>query len=103
MSDIPDHPDPPLGGPEAPVAVFPLVYANMVMIHGRAFDVMLDFAARQPEVASGPVRPDEIGVRVATSWAQLKSMIPLLTRVVADYEAANGVIPSPGFEEDSRS
>lgn len=101
MSDIPE-PEIPETEPTQ-IAIFPVVYANAVTMHGRAFDAMLDFGVRQPEAPSGPVRPEEIGVRVATSWGQLKSMIPLLTRMVADYEERNGVIPSPGFDEDSRA
>jgi hypothetical protein len=36
-------------------------------------------------------------VRVAMSWAHLKSMIPLFVRVVADYETKLGQIPTPGL------
>lgn len=102
MSDIPepDRHDEPTA---EQVALFPLVYANVLTIHANPFDVMLDFAARQPEAPPGPVSHHEIGVRIATSWGQLKAMIPLLTRVVADYEEIHGVIPSPGFEQDARS
>jgi hypothetical protein len=34
------------------------------------------------------------------SWGHLKSMIPLLARMVADYESRVGEIPAPGFEDN---
>jgi hypothetical protein len=76
------------------------VYTNAVAISGGPFDVTLVFGLQQQE------RPDRPGdrpaveevVRVSMSWGHAKSMIPLLARVVADYESKVGEIPAPGFE-----
>jgi hypothetical protein len=77
-----------------------LQYANVMKIAGGPFDVTLVFgqqdhtAGRQP----GQTPASEVA-RIAMSWAHLKSMIPLLARVVADYETEVGEIPSPGFDQ----
>ena len=76
------------------------VYTNAVAINGGPFDVTLVFGLQQQEQ---PAQPDERApvqevVRVSMSWGHAKSMIPLLARVVADYESKVGEIPAPGFE-----
>lgn len=99
--DLPDQPTPD-EGPAAASSQLPFFYANAVTLHGRPFDVMLDFALRTPETDRGPLTEQELVARIGCSWGHLKSMLPLLARMVADYEEANGVIPAPGFEDDSR-
>lgn len=82
------------------------VYANAVKINGGAFDVMLTFGLQQvppngaPEQEQPPV--DEV-VRVSMSWGHAKSMIPLLARMVADYESKYGEVPAPGFGDNWRA
>ncbi len=82
------------------------VYANAVKIHGGAFDVMLAFGLQQGPVdgpEDGRPAPVEEVVRVSMSWAHAKSMIPLLARLVADYEAKYGEVPAPGFDDNWRA
>lgn len=82
------------------------VYANAVTIGGGPFDVMLTFGLQQAVVtgASGeqPAVVEET-VRVSMSWGHAKSMIPLLARLVADYESKYGEVPAPGFGDNWRS
>ena len=66
------------------------------------FDVTLIFgqqdnAARSP---ANPAPPSAELVRVSMSWAHAKSMIPLLARIVAEYEQQVGEIPAPGFDQN---
>lgn len=37
-------------------------------------------------------------VKVGMSWGHLKSMVPLLARMVASYEEQFGEVPAPGFD-----
>lgn len=81
------------------------VYANAVKIGGGAFDVMLTFGLQQAaDATSEQNQPpiDEV-VRVSMSWAHAKSMIPLLARLVADYESKYGEVPAPGFGDNWRT
>jgi hypothetical protein len=74
------------------------VYANIVSVNAGGFDVSLTFG----EQNHTRVRPEgpEIHpvVKVTMSWGHLKSMVPLLARVVASYEQQFGEIPAPGFD-----
>ena len=80
-------------------------YANSVAINGGPFDVTLIFGLQQQPTPSQPVEqpPVQEVVRVSMSWGHAKSMIPLLARVVADYETKFGSMPSPGFDENWRA
>jgi hypothetical protein len=82
----------------------PRVYANVVGLSGGPFDVMLIFglqqAASPSDVMPGPI--EEV-MRVSMSWGHAKSMIPLLARLVADYESKYGELPAPGFDDTWRS
>jgi uncharacterized protein DUF3467 len=83
------------------------VYVNVLKISGGPFDVMLIFGIQQspPEgTATGQETPpiDE-AVRVSMSWGHAKSIIPLLAKMVADYESKYGQVPAPGFEDDWRA
>jgi hypothetical protein len=76
------------------------VYTNAVAINGGPFDVTLVFGLSQQEDPGKPQdRPtvQEV-VRVSMSWGHAKSMLPLLARVVAEFESKVGEIPAPGFE-----
>jgi hypothetical protein len=79
------------------------LYANVMMVAAGPFDVTMVFGHHDHADALRRV-PQEVVtsevVRVAMSWAHLKSMIPLLVRVVADYETKLGQIPAPGFDQD---
>jgi hypothetical protein len=80
-------------------------YANSVAINGGPFDITLIFGLQQQPSPSQPVAqpPVQEVVRVAMSWGHAKSMIPLLARMVAEYETKFGPIPSPGFDENWRA
>lgn len=81
------------------------VYANAVKIGGGGFDVMLTFGLQQVADAASEQNQPPIGevVRVSMSWAHAKSMIPLLARMVADYESKYGEVPAPGFGDNWRA
>jgi Protein of unknown function (DUF3467) len=79
------------------------VYANVVGINGGPFDVMLIFGMMQAPPGGPPGErqaPIEEVVRVSMSWGTAKSMIPLLAKMVADYESKYGSVPAPGFEDN---
>jgi hypothetical protein len=76
------------------------VYANVVELTTGPYDVVLDFGFRGPEaMKKGPDGGYEVVARVAMSLAHAKSMVPLLARVIADYEENVGPITAPGFED----
>lgn len=79
------------------------VYANVVQMLIGPFDIVLDFGFRSPEEA---VRGQEAGydvvARVAMSVGHAKSMLPLLAKLIADYEDKFGQIPAPGFDDFMR-
>ena len=79
-----------------------LLYTNSMAIAAGPFDVTLLFGqqdnAARSESTPAPATTEV--VRVAMSWAHLKSMIPLMARVVAEYEQQLGEIPSPGFDQN---
>ena len=77
-----------------------LAYANAVSVNGGPFDVTLVFGRQEMHVPTqeGPAPVREV-VRVAMSWGHAKSIIPLLARIVSEYESRFGEIPAPGFGE----
>ena len=75
------------------------VYANVVELTTGPYDIVLDFGFRGPEsIRQGPEGGYEVVARVAMSLAHAKSMLPLLARVIADYEENVGPITAPGFD-----
>jgi hypothetical protein len=78
------------------------LYANVLMAAAGPFDVTLIFGQQDnaARTRATPDVPNREVVRVAMSWAHLKSMIPLLARMVAEYETQMGEIPSPGFDQN---
>jgi len=79
------------------------VYANAMNIGGGAFDVVLIFGQQHPPPGGSDQEPKiEEVVRVCMSWGHAKSMIPLLARMVADYESKFGNVPAPGFDDNWR-
>lgn len=72
------------------------------------FDMTLTFletdATALGEGVIGPHAPRlEARVQVVMALGHAKSMIPLLVQAVSQYEQQFGVIPAPGFDEDSKS
>lgn len=80
----------------------PKVYTNLVRIHGGAYDVTIDFQQQPPGEEGKPPPQGETQVRVSMSWSHLKSMIPLMVKLVAEYEKGYGTIPAPGFDDFSK-
>jgi hypothetical protein len=78
------------------------VYTNAMKVSGGPFDVMLIFGLLQPGPGAPAGQQSQVAeiARVSMSWAHLKSMIPLLARMVADYESKVGEVPAPGFEDN---
>ena len=79
-----------------------LLYANSMAVTAGPFDVTLIFgqqdnATRTP---ANPVPASTEVVRISMSWGHAKSMIPLLARMVAEYEQQVGQIPAPGFDQN---
>lgn len=89
-------PQPTWDGPAEPV------YANAMSVNGGAFDVMLIFGLMQAAPANPGQAVQRIGevARVSMSWGHVKSMIPLLAKMVADYESTYGEVPAPGFGDN---
>jgi hypothetical protein len=76
------------------------VYANVVEFTTGPYDIVLDFGFRGPEAAKrGEPGGYKIVSRVAMSLAHAKSMLPILARVIAEYEEQIGPITAPGFDE----
>jgi uncharacterized protein DUF3467 len=78
------------------------IYANVVKMSTGPYDLVMDFGFRSPEEMDRGVVEFDPTVRVAMSLAHAKSMIPLLARLIAEYEQQAGEIPSPGFEGFAR-
>ena len=74
------------------------VYANVVKMTTGPYDLVMDFGFKSPEEMRRGVEDFDPTVRVAMSLAHAKSMIPLLAKLIAEYESQAGEIPSPGFE-----
>lgn len=79
-----------------------LLYTNSMGVTAGPFDVTLIFgqqdnAARTP---ANPIPASTEVVRISMSWGHAKPMIPLLARVVAEYEQQVGPIPAPGFDQN---
>lgn len=69
-------------------------------ITGNAFDVMFIFGMQQPPAGgTGEAITREIA-RISMSWGHAKSIIPLLAKVVAEYESKYGEVPAPGFDDN---
>ncbi len=76
------------------------VYANVVKVSTGPFDVVMDFGLNLP----GDPQDTEFKpvARVAMSLSHAKTMIPVLSKLIADYEKQWGEIPAPGFEERAK-
>jgi hypothetical protein len=74
------------------------VYANVVAVNGGPFDVSLTFGEQNYSRRLPEGVETHALVKVSMSWAHLKSMVPLLAKVVAGYEEQFGEIPAPGFD-----
>ena len=85
----------------------PRFYSNMINVAAGPFDVTVTFievdGTALPEGQDGPHEATSRSrVQVVMPIGELKAMIPLMVRVISEYEQRWGVIPAPGFEEDSK-
>lgn len=78
------------------------IYVNWVRFGAGPFDLLMDFGYRVPEPEDREAEP-EPSVSVVMSLSHAKSMLPLLARVIAEYENQAGPVPAPGFDEFGKS
>jgi hypothetical protein len=100
-SNVEDQPEQVQPRPQWVQEVEATTYANVVSVNPGPFDVSLtfgeqDYSRHLPDLPEG-VETHAV-VKVAMSWGHLKSMVPLLAKVVAGYEEQFGEIPAPGFD-----
>jgi hypothetical protein len=74
-------------------------YANVVQISTGPYDAIFDFGYRSPEQLARAPGDYVVIARIAMSLAHAKSMLPLLAKMIADYESRVGTIAVPGFDE----
>ena len=77
----------------------PLVYANVVQMTTGPYDLVMDFGFRTPDQTTRRSTEYQTVVRVAMSLSHAKTMLPLLARMISQYEEQVGPIPAPGFEQ----
>ena len=78
----------------------PFYYANVMRAHLGPFDLTIDFGQKPPE-EQGTARYTKV-CTVAMSLSHAKTMLPILARLIANYETSFGTIPAPGYEEQAR-
>lgn len=76
-------------------------YSNMVNIMGGPFDIYLEFGLKLPTHDISDQEFDSVA-KIHMSHSHAKTMLPILARVIADYEQQFGTIPAPGFNEKSK-
>lgn len=86
----------------APVDSTSVIYANVVSINLGPFDLIMDFGFQAPENRIEGDLGFERVARIAMSIGHAKSMLPLLAKVIAQYEQELGPVPAPGFEGHSK-
>lgn len=76
-------------------------HVNVMQAFGGPFDVTLVFGQQDLTSSDGTRRPQRTReiAELTMSWGHLKSMIPLLAKLVANYEQQVGEMPSPGFDQ----
>ena len=78
----------------------PFIYANAVEAHLGPFDMTLDFGFKLPEQRQSTNY--EKRATVVMSLSHAKTMIPILTSLIARYEQEFGQIPAPGYEDKAK-
>lgn len=79
-----------------------LVYANAAEVTLGAFDIVFDFGFKPPENARLQSTVYNKRVRVVMSLGHAKSMLPIIARLIAEYESKVGPITAPGFDERAK-
>jgi Protein of unknown function (DUF3467) len=75
----------------------PFYYANVMEANLSAFDFTIDFGYRRPQD-----RAPTTVCSVAMSLSHAKSMLPIIARLIAQYESQFGQIPAPGYEDQAK-
>jgi len=78
----------------------PFFYANVMQAYLGAFDFTIDFGYKPPE-EQGTARFTKV-CTVGMSLSHAKTMLPILARLIAQYESSFGTIPAPGYEEQAK-
>jgi hypothetical protein len=78
------------------------VYANVVDFTMGPFDMVIDFGFKTPEHARRQSPDFEVVSRVAMSLGHAKAMLPIMAKLIADYEQNIGPITAPGFEDQAK-
>lgn len=83
----------------------PASYANMVNITSGPYDVVLTFSQVDPiieETTTDTKTRIKSQVQLHLPMGLVKAMIPLVVKIIADYEEQHGQIPAPGFDEGQK-
>jgi hypothetical protein len=78
----------------------PFFYTNVMQAHLGAFDFTIEFGYKPPE-EQGTARFTKV-CTVGMSLSHAKTMLPILAKLIAQYENAFGPIPAPGYEEQAK-
>jgi hypothetical protein len=78
------------------------VYANVVDFTLGPYDIVVDFGFKGPEQARKGSPDYDVVARVAMSLGHAKAMLPILARMIAQYESNIGPITAPGFDEQAK-
>jgi hypothetical protein len=79
-----------------------VLYANGVSLSGGPFDIVLDFGFQSPEHRARKSTEFYPVARVAMSVSHARSMLPMVAKLVAEYERQFGTLPAPGFDTQSK-
>lgn len=75
-------------------------YTNVVQFQVAPYDAEMKFYYRRPDQQSETDTANLRTVaRVTMGLSHMKAMIPLMAKMVADYESQFGPVPAPGFEQ----
>lgn len=75
-------------------------YCNVVQLQIAPYDAQMQFLYRRPDQQTETdVSKLSTVARVTMSLSHMKAMIPIMAKLVADYEGQFGSVPAPGFEQ----
>ncbi len=85
--------------------ILPRFYSNAVNVSPTVHDLTVTFmqvdGTALPPEAVGPHEPSVKAVcQVVMSIPHAKALLPLISRVIAQYETQFGVVPAPGVPHD---
>jgi hypothetical protein len=76
-----------------------VLYCNVLSVVISPFDFVFDFGYKTPEQAKAKSVEYEIVARIAMSPQHAKSMLPILKRMIKEYEDKIGHIPIAQHKE----